>query len=487
MKYNVHNRITSIAVTLLGGTAMLLFFLLILPYHLRHREQTMLFLNNWDWICEQYLTQRHGGPVRLAGDWLQQWFYYIGAGPAIVTALLLILGYEVFRLLGYEGFRFLGYEVIKFLGYLLAIAVVLWEAGRECLPEYPVASTLQVIGWIALLLLVVRMRGWLRRGVVAVLALVVGCWALDYEPLPNTRAWGKPNLALEHQFALDVEASFGNWRRVELLAQEGKGDYNVEIYYRNLAWAQRGVLADSLLAHTQNGTEGLLIPVNDQGNYFLFAAAGEAWWALDDLTMAEHATLLGLIFSPRHTGSRCLRRLAEINLKNGDTAAAEKYLRLLRQSPVHHQWAKRQGINAKTDATHIGNEPTPSGNADTLRLQGENQLCLRGLLDANPNNLLARQYLLCYDLMALDLIGFAADVEHYGCPTGIRAYEEAMLVIMTNRPELRESWQPMVREATYRDFLVFNEAIEQSGGRLAPLASRFGHSYWYYLQCAAKK
>ena len=38
---------------------------------------------------------------------------------------------------------------------------------------------------------------------------------------------------------------------------------------------------------------------------------------LGDMTMAEHCAMLSMIFSPRNSGSRMIKRLAEINLVNG--------------------------------------------------------------------------------------------------------------------------------------------------------------------------
>jgi len=458
--------------------SLLLFFLLLYPYHLRHREQTMLFMQNTDWIRTTYLTLTKGGIVRLCGDWLQQWFYYLGAGPVIVSLLLLGVGIvwqrivqQLFQLIWHISTP-LGWQ--RFLSVLIALLVMLWETGRECLPEYPVASTLQFLGWSAIVLLILRIRGLLTRVVVIVIGVILGCWMLDISPLPQSKMWGIPNLEMEHQLAIDVEASFGHWDKVQAMTAQREELYNIDIYYHNLCLAKRGQLADSLLYYPQNGVNGLFIPVNEEGNYFLFSAAGEAWWAVGDMTMAEHATLLGLIFSPRHTGSRNLRRLAEINQANGDTLAAHKYLRLLQQSPVHGRWASQLStLHSPLSTLH---------SPDTLRLQGEVQLCLRGLLDANPQNEIARQYLLCYDLLSQDLFSFASDVERYGCSAGVRLFEEAMLVVMASRPEMRPVLQSLVREEVYQDFLAFNQALSQSNGNLKSLKARYATSYWYYLK-----
>lgn len=71
------------------------FFFRILPYHLFHREQTQLFLLAVEPLVG-YL--RHSAALaRLSGDFLTQFFYYEGGGPAIMAVVLLLWGVVVFR------------------------------------------------------------------------------------------------------------------------------------------------------------------------------------------------------------------------------------------------------------------------------------------------------------------------------------------------------------------------------------------------------
>ena len=479
-------------VTLVGAAMLLLFFLLFYPYHLRHREQTMLFLMNLDWIRGNYLSLEHGGLVRLVGDFVQQFFYYIGAGPVIISILVTLLGVVWYKIMmrirtmfrSQRGKDEAREEIAdvkeeragtwKVLAYAIAILVALWEAGRECLPQYPLASTLQVLGWSAILLSAMQCKERQMAAWVLGIGVIAGCWLLDYEMLPGSKLFGKPNIKAEHLMSLDVEASFGHWNKVEKLAEDDKPS-TIDIYYRNLSLAYQNRLPEALMTLPQNGEEGLFIPVNENGNYFLFGAAGEAWWAVGDMTMAEHATLLGQIFSPRKMGSRYMKRLAEINLTKGDRAAADKYLRMLEQSMVHRKWA----LEKKTDeCPNELNLTTP----DTLRLTGEVRLCLRSTLDRQPNNAMTLQYLLCYDLLVRDLLSFTSDVQRYGCPRDVRLYEEAMLVVMASRPEMRKTWQPLVRRQTYEDFEAFNQALIESKGHLDKIRPTYGTSYWYYLR-----
>ena len=286
---------------------------------------------------------------------------------------------------------------------------------------------------------------------------------------------GHPSDAAEQLLAIDCEAWHGNWPEVQRLTQ-GDQASEFKAYYHNLALAHQGRLADSLMHHYAPFERALFLPVDEHGSYQVFLAAGEAWWAVGDLTMAEHATMLGLIFSPRHTGSRALRRLAEVNIAQGDSAAAAKYLRILSTLPQHRQWAhdhRRQltGLRLHEEGR------------DTLRLSLQYQRSLRNVLDNNPYNLMAHEYLLCLDLLLKDLVSFRSDVERYGY-TPSRLYEEAILILMVNDEALRDTWHDRVTAEAYEDFVRFTQLIDQGG--TAPSLSVYRHTYWYYFRFAQR-
>ena len=67
--------------------------------------------------------------------------------------------------------------------------------------------------------------------------------------------------------------------------------------------------------------------------------------------MAEHCAMLSMIFSPRNSGSRMIKRLAEINLVNGDDEAALKYLRILDKTLLHKSWAEKRIPGQQTPAS----------------------------------------------------------------------------------------------------------------------------------------
>lgn len=283
-----------------------------------------------------------------------------------------------------------------------------------------------------------------------------------------------PTDQAEKLMAVDCEAYHGNWKKVQELSMADQGSVFLA-YYHNLALAYQGLLADSLMHHYAPFERALFLPVDETGNYRTFLAAGEAWWAVGDLTMAEHATMLGLIFSPRHTGTRALHRLAEINIAQGDSAAAAKYLRILKKCPRHRKWAEYK--MSQLDGLQLRD------GADTLRLSLQYQKSLRNVLDNNPYHPIAHEYLLCLDLLLKDLVSFRQDVERYGHSVG-RVYEEAILILMANDEELREAWHDYVSADTYEDFTRFS-TIAQQNETIAALR-QFEGTYWFYFKFAKR-
>ena len=141
------------------------------------------------------------------------------------------------------------------------------------------------------------------------------------------KAWGRPDKVSEQVMGMTVEASRENWQKVAELAAKKDLKSEVGTYYYNLANAMLGQLPDRLMDYYQPFERGLFLPVGPKSTPFQIACAGDVWFALGYMPLAERDAMLGMLFSPAHTGSRYLRRMAETNLVTGDYEAASKYLR----------------------------------------------------------------------------------------------------------------------------------------------------------------
>lgn len=464
-----------------GALALFFFFFRMLPYHLFHREQTQLFL-----FASETLTEYFRHPAALScllGDFLTQFFYYEGGGPVIMAAVLLLWGVVVFRLL------------LPYMGrwaWLPAVLAVVWEAGRQCGLSYPLSGTIALTGIGGVLLLC---RCCIRRSLkwgltVSVPVVLAGYWLFGCGNWSG-RWYNTPNPERERLLALDSEMYFGRWERARQLLAEKELRSTFATYYYNLLNAQQNQLPDALMNYFQPASLGLFLPVAPTSNYLTIYAANEVWFALGDMTMSEHATILGMIFSPRHTGARAIKRLAEINLINGDEAASMKYLRLLQKTMCHRQWAERRIPGQQTPEIRqwLERKRRLLPQTDTLRFSADVPRSLRHLLRNNPDNDMARDYLLCYDLLNKDIGAFADDYREFaagGVPR--RLYAEGLLIYLAgSKASMDEVKKWQIPPDVMDEFSEYSGLYEANNGKGVPLQAKYGKTYWFYFHYATMK
>lgn len=325
----------------------------------------------------------------------------------------------------------------------------------------------------------------LLRKEIRIAALLL-CFMMPYSGFKSGGWFNLPNLVLEKQFEADTRAFRGenNFDVDESILNTPIGDY-YEFMTKGGNLKTRDTYWD-----THDYRQIILMPVDNTGNYCTITAAGEIWYRLGDMTMAEHATMLGMIFSPSHHGTRHLKRLAEINIINGDEAAAAKYLHMLSQTSVHKKWADAHKVGNRSDNYQKSLEIMRRYTiiSDTLRMPMDYQRSLRALLDNNikdkdaPFNHTACSYLLALDMQNKDIAGFADDYIRYAYGVHNRSYDEALLVAMTLAPpSVREHLMNLdISPEVVKDFGEFNRLYSAKDSK--KLQERFSKSYWFYCQ-----
>ena len=445
----------------LGFLAAFAFFQFAYPYHLMHREQMDLFVYDWDYIRQTY--RGVGGLARLAGDFLEQFFLLPVAGPLIVALLLVGIGAVVYRI---------GRHFLK-EGPALGVAALffVWSFLRECGNLYITRYTVVALGYLSLILLALQCRKAWQKPVAAALLLAVGFWALG-SPFHKYygKAWGVPRLNYEKVMGLDVETSREHWDKV---LQLSKKDLYMEeaSYCYNLAHAKKGDLGQTLFNHSQNHFYTLLFTVSDGKAVFSNTLAGEAWFQLGDMTVAEQSAITSLQGSPRHTGVRYLVRLARVNLITGEDGAAQKYLNILAKTLFYGKWARSMMPGRQDDATREQLEAARAGliRTDIVHQAERPREILLGLLAANPDNQVAREYLLCFDLLCYDLERFMEDYERYPRPG--RLYQEAILIWLSQHDRMTPS-----NVTGYGIDLSTVDRMNRFGRNPA----NYKNTYWYY-------
>jgi hypothetical protein len=294
----------------------------------------------------------------------------------------------------------------------------------------------------------------------------------------------------ESEFALDSETYFGNTDKVLSLARSSNIESRNSSYYHNIALAKKGWLADSLMYHYQPAVYGLMLPVAPGEGWITIVFSNEVYFLVGDMNLAQHSAMLGNTFSTHNRSSRMLKRLSEINLVNGDTAAADKYLRILAQTRFHREWAVTRLDHGPT-TTHlklIDEKQKLVPYSDTLRKANDFCSSLSFLVNQNPKNSVALEYLLCYHLLNKDLDSFVHIYNLYAknrqqhIPN---VYQEALLIYFLR---CRTSTQVIagyeLDPQIIKSFIEYTKRFDQSNGNMQALQHLYSKTYWYYYHFA---
>ena len=450
-----------LAVMILWTVAIWCFFQFWYPYHFFYQEQNQLFLWSQDYLVTYF--DKSGGLAGLVGDFLTQFFYYLYMGATILALCLLATGALLYSALCH-------FKVSRPIALLLALLVMAFMAVCHFSTTYRLSSTIAVMGWVLMLWLVSLVKGWKRRTVVTACALLPTYLLFG---LPQIKHIQKPDFVLEKDFAVDCEYYFGNHDKVIRLV-EGYDRWTAQmLFFYNLVQAQRGQLPDNLLKFTPTDL-GTFYKIGPETPMLTIRNMNELYWALGDMTFTERAAMMTNVFSRDNRNVRMMRRLAECNIVSGDSLAAEKYLRILDKTFVYRQWAdnlRRHGKEIYREKIALVNHH------DTITVSDNAHFLMMQLLDANPDNTTALDYILCSDLLLKDIANFKRDYDRYCIETGkprIKTlYQEALCIWLAGTKAPQEEWQRYIQRQD-----VMQRFIEYNNQRGNP---KFKGTYWYYF------
>lgn len=327
------------------------------------------------------------------------------------------------------------YPVIQ--GYLLQTPFIFTITGAALL-----------LGWLAG---VTRLKAVPTAVLVACIAVGGLWWARDARE--------------EGDLKVSTLAYFGRWGGVSKMGRTDKFKSQTIAYYTNIAEARNGRLADKLLDRYQPLFYGLFLPVDGSAGYPKVMASVDALLLCGDYAQAQHSAMLAMNFTPRQTSSRMMRKLAETAVCNADTLAARKYLGILKKTIFHSSWAR-------STEELLGSGVVLNNLRDTMYIVNDFRSSLLSVLETNPAMSPTVDYLLCFDLLQKNILGFKEDYDRFYLPLHVgteppRIYQEA-LEMLEAEPVYGVSDRV---KADNQDFLSGNEA-------------RYRHSYWFYFKYA---
>ncbi|MDH6356598.1 DUF6057 family protein [Parabacteroides sp. PF5-9] len=304
--------------------------------------------------------------------------------------------------------------------------------------------------------------------------------------------WQKADFRQEKILSLSVEGYFNRWDKVYQLATENELSNTLASYYTNIALSKSGRLPDELLNFYQPASQALFLPLHTATPWIWIFSGSDVFFHIGDMNMAQHAAMLGQIFSPNHRSSRMVKRLAEVNLVNGDSTATLKYLRMLDQTLFHRDWAiRRKEMLTDSTNTWLQDKRKQIAVHDTLRLAGDDMTSLKLLIESNSENKEALDYLLCYCLVNKDIRSFVDIFDQYCKGQQLRMpalYGEALLIHLAVSKASQEELESYKIPANFvTDFMAYTRAYEQYGAQMEPLREKYGKTYCFYYHFAQMK
>lgn len=398
-------KITEYGFSVLVGTIIYLFWAIPLRGMLNYHEEFQLFQTDSAYFF-LHLQQRGGLSIYIS-EFLIQFYnnFWIGA-------LFLTLEFVVIQRL-----------TLNMMKIILSAWHVKHGYALYCLSYVPVLLLLIIMGdvnvmhslivavLIALLLIYLLFRLYhkkIYRVWGAVIATVLFIWlaGTSHYRIP-TMIFDMTNIYNSKTIELlnyDLLVRANRWEQILKNAKERQPDLPMSVCATNLALGMTNQTGNRAGEFFQHGTEGLFPPFNKEP--FSTLTTAEVYFQLGLINTAQRYYFEAMEAAPNYKKScRCIRRLAETNLINGQYGVARKYLHILEKTLFYKKWAQRilllidGGDKVIMQHPLYGRLRRMKLNEDILFSDQEiDKICGR-LLMHNHENVLAMQYMLLCPLL----------------------------------------------------------------------------------------
>ncbi len=314
-----------------------------------------------------------------------------------------------------------------------------------------------------------------------------------------------PVVVLAIGLPLTYEKSAGDFVKIHTYARQGQWSQLLDLARRlpkaraniacnheiNRALYHTGRLPYEMFSFPQN-PHALLLTHEPRPSSLTQLQLCELFIELGNLNTAEK--MAGELLATEGNLGTVLEKLAWINIIRSQNETAQVYLNVLRKDPIYHDAAR-----GMLDGLHHGFASDRAVWIDRIRscmptdpygvtYGGSVEQILTGLLERNPHNKMAFEYLMACHLLTRQLdkvianLGRLEAFDYDGIPT---YYEEAILISHTMRRQPIDPAALGISPATYERYKSFlqisrsRQAAKQPGA-LNRLVREFGSSYFFY-------
>lgn len=383
------------------------YFFWAIPFRgvLNYHEEFQLFLNDADYFTAHLMQQ--GGLSVYISEFLIQFYnnYWIGA---LILALEFVL-IQRLSLLILKNINATWAQKHTYIIYLLSTVptLIVWVVVGDIQVKHSlIIAVILALSLIFFLTCVLKSR--IYRCVGAIIAIGFYYWAagISHYRIPGaTIAWENIyNSKTMELLDYDLQVRTSKWEQIIKQAKAKQPDLPMSVCATNLALGMTGQMGQRAVEFYQHGAEGLFPPFSKDP--FLTLTTAEVYFYLGMINTAQRYYFEAMEAAADYTKScRCLRRLAETNLINGQYGVASKYLHLLEKTTFYKKWAQRNlELIARGEMAVL--EHPLYGRLRMMRLKDDflysdreiDKICGR-LVMQNYDNVLAMQYMLLYPLL----------------------------------------------------------------------------------------
>jgi len=359
-----------------------------------------------------------------------------------------------------------------------------------CYSRYPVVSPYPLlVAWLSVPLLVVAFRFLpvfkkqsVNIAVLLSLSLIVSIFAAYF--IRKSADFKK-----EEIMAYDYYARTQNWDKIIALANHKDPDSPLSVACLNLALSKTGKLGDSMFRYFQNGPEGLLPTF--QRDFTSPFISGEIYYHLGFLNTSMRYNFEAMEAIPDYKKSaRAVKRMAEVNLLNGEYKVAAKYLSYLQSTLFYRSWAD-ETMKCIDNPRLIEQNKEWSAlkkyrlTEDFLFSEQDKDQMLGILFSHATTNKMAYEYLMAYTLLTKDIEHFVKyfplgkSLDYQEIPSH---FQEALILFWSTQSANFDQTPWPITDPVKQYLVSYAKAYNTNGRENADPRSMadFSQTYWYY-------
>lgn len=286
----------------------------------------------------------------------------------------------------------------------------------------------------------------------------------------------------EEMMAYDRMVYLQDWDGIIEKASMNMPDKPLSVSALNLALAKKDLLGDWQFSYYQSGETGLF--PNYSISYFSLLPTSEIFWHLGMVGASQQYVFESQeAISDFQKSARCYKRLAETYIVKNDYDVARKYLRSLCNTLHYRGWAHKV-LEMLEDEDAVDSEygavrSSVARDPDVLFNESNKAAMLKILLEYNPDNELARDYLVSLMLLEKDFDGAESQILGSGLTTLPKYWQEALLMQCATQGRGLDTLPAFVEESNISRFKEFIGAMRSNRNEVY-MKKHFGNTYWYY-------